>query len=326
MSVEPLTNPVRIRPQGVGGLIRRLAPRYGIDPVAAIAVALGEGGLQNRANDIGDQAGGGSYGPFQLYAQGALPSKYRSNSQLADQWAWSPEGIKYALSRMQAAGAGGLTGPAAVNTIVRKFERPRYPDKSVAAALARLGSVSGGVAQPAEQGAFNPEVVGSTPTAPIRNNRRDFILQGLIRGDDPNSLLAKLGSVQEQTPTPRPAPSMAFRTAPVASQGATATGFRPSFAQKLNALVAASGGRLSVTSGFRSPEHQARLYANAVKKYGSEQAARKWVAPPGRSKHGEGVAADLGGDLAWAHANAKKFGLYFPMPWEDWHTEELGSR
>lgn len=314
-------------------LIRRLAPQYGIDPAAAIAVALGEGGLVNRPDDIGDLAGGGSYGPFQLYAQGALPSRYRGNPQAADTFAWSPEGIKYALSRMRAAGAGGLTGPAAVNAIVRKFERPRYPDKSVAAALARLGSPSGGVAstapyggvaQSAEQGSFKPKVAGSNPAAPT--DRRSFILQGLIRGDDPNELLSRLGSFQASQPAPRVTPSMPVRTAPVASEGVTATGFRPSFAEKLNALVAASGGKLSVSSGFRSPEHQAKLYANAVKKYGSEQAARKWVAPPGKSNHGRGIAADLSGDLGWARQNAAKFGLRFPMSWEDWHVEELGSR
>jgi hypothetical protein len=127
----------------VAPLIAQLARQYGLDPAAVIAVARGEVGLVNRTGDIGDLGGGGSYGPFQLYAQGALPSRYRGNSQAADQWAWSPEGIRYALSKMASSGAKGLTGRAAVDTIIRRFERPADPDKSVANAIARLGSSRG---------------------------------------------------------------------------------------------------------------------------------------------------------------------------------------
>src|ERR1044072_6685491 len=86
-------------------------------------------------------------------------------------------------------------------------------------------------------------------------------------------------------------------------------------------MINASGGRLHITSGFRSVAQQQQLWDAAVKKYGSAAAARKWVAPPGDSHHNKGVAADLGGDLAWAHANAARFGLKFPMPWEAWHIE-----
>ncbi|MER9452052.1 D-alanyl-D-alanine carboxypeptidase family protein [Mesorhizobium sp. M0254] len=50
---------------------------------------------------------------------------------------------------------------------------------------------------------------------------------------------------------------------------------------------------LGIYSGYRSPQHQAELFIAAVKKYGSVGAARKWVAPPGRSQHGEGHAVDL---------------------------------
>lgn len=124
----------------VEAIINRLAPKYDIDPVAARVVAMGEGGLVNRANDIGDLAGGGSYGPFQLYAKGALPHQYVGNQQAADSWAWSPAGIEYALRKMQEAGASGLRGASAVEAIIRKFERPADPDGSVRRALARLGA------------------------------------------------------------------------------------------------------------------------------------------------------------------------------------------
>lgn len=87
---------------------------------------------------------------------------------------------------------------------------------------------------------------------------------------------------------------------------------------------------LRIFSGHRSDEHQARLFADAVKKYGSEAAARKWVAPPGRSRHNSGRAADLKyaspAVQEWIHANAANFGLGFPMDHEPWHLELAGER
>jgi hypothetical protein len=83
---------------------------------------------------------------------------------------------------------------------------------------------------------------------------------------------------------------------------------------------------------------QAELFAAAVKKYGSEAAARKWVAPPGRSKHNSGMAvdfADASGSMLrdpnsreaqWIAANAARFGLDVPMSWEPWQVELAGSR
>lgn len=98
------------------------------------------------------------------------------------------------------------------------------------------------------------------------------------------------------------------------------------FATRLRRLIDASGGRIKIRSGFRSKEHQERLWKRAIAKYGSEKAARKWVAPPGKSNHNHGMAVDLGGDLKLAAKLAPKFGLHFPMAHEPWHIEPLGSR
>lgn len=103
-------------------------------------------------------------------------------------------------------------------------------------------------------------------------------------------------------------------------------GLDPAFAAKLRAMIAASGGRVTITSGFRSVERQKQLFDAAVKKYGSVAAARKWVAPPGKSRHNHGTAVDLGGDLKWVAANAARFGLYQPMEHEPWHYEPMGQR
>ncbi|MHC2795531.1 hypothetical protein ACVINZ_004543 [Mesorhizobium jarvisii] len=111
-------------------------------------------------------------------------------------------------------------------------------------------------------------------------------------------------------------------------------GLEPGFATSLRAMFVAMPQELrsktKILSGYRSIEHQRRLFKQAVLKYGSEQKARRWVAPPGRSMHQRGLAVDLqyGSHeaLAWAHANASRFGLHFPMPWEDWHIEPVDAR
>lgn len=94
---------------------------------------------------------------------------------------------------------------------------------------------------------------------------------------------------------------------------------------------------LQVFSGYRSVEKQQQLWGNALRKYGSAAAARKWVAPPGRSQHNHGRAADLmwnGQRLdkapahvrQWVHENASRFGLHFPLSNEAWHVEQAGTR
>jgi hypothetical protein len=98
------------------------------------------------------------------------------------------------------------------------------------------------------------------------------------------------------------------------------------FAANLRAMIAESGGRITVVSGYRSPERQAQLWGEALRRYGSEAEARKWVAPPGKSNHNRGLAFDLGGDLALAHQLAPKYGLHFPMGHEPWHIEPVGAR
>jgi D-alanyl-D-alanine carboxypeptidase len=87
--------------------------------------------------------------------------------------------------------------------------------------------------------------------------------------------------------------------------------------------------QLRINSAYRSPELQAQLFADAVQQYGSESAARRWVAPPGNSRHNAGRAADLGyldgSAREYAQANAARYGLQFPMDWEPWHIELAGA-
>ncbi len=112
------------------------------------------------------------------------------------------------------------------------------------------------------------------------------------------------------------------------------SGLDQGFASALSNMFAAAppeiAQHLRIPSGFRSPERQAQLWQDALTKYGSPEKARKWVAPPGRSNHNYGHAVDLKyldpSATTWAHENAGRFGLAFPLSNENWHIELAGRR
>ncbi|WP_319519820.1 M15 family metallopeptidase, partial [uncultured Martelella sp.] len=94
---------------------------------------------------------------------------------------------------------------------------------------------------------------------------------------------------------------------------------------------------LGMYSGYRSEDHQARLWQDALVKYGSAEAARKWVAPPGKSQHNHGKAMDVAYNgqslskapqnvVSWLHENAPAYGLKFPLGNENWHIEDDSTR
>lgn len=111
-------------------------------------------------------------------------------------------------------------------------------------------------------------------------------------------------------------------------------GMNPDFLNALTTLIASAPPEIQqnvrISSGFRSPERQKQLWEQALQKYGSPEKARKWVAPPGRSFHNHGTAADLkflnDAAKAWVHQNAGQFGLAFPLSNEPWHIELQGNR
>lgn len=87
--------------------------------------------------------------------------------------------------------------------------------------------------------------------------------------------------------------------------------------------AAAEGVELRVTSGRRTRAEQARLFADAVTRYGSEAEAARWVAPPDRSAHVTGRAIDVGppAAAAWLTAHGAAFGLCRVYENEPWHFE-----
>lgn len=119
----------------------------------------------------------------------------------------------------------------------------------------------------------------------------------------------------------------------------------------------ADGVSLQVTSALRTPSQQNALWRRAVATYGSEEAARRWVAPSDgedcSSNHCRGVALDIAvasdpSAREWLHApvgcyadgvavlgrtdcggriirRAQLYGFIFPLDHEPWHLE-LGVR
>lgn len=84
------------------------------------------------------------------------------------------------------------------------------------------------------------------------------------------------------------------------------------------AMSAAAPGNVGITSGWRSNETQRRLHAQKP----------NLAAAPGKSNHEFGLAIDMTFENAatrrWVHANAARYGLWFPMDYEPWHIQLIG--
>lgn len=102
---------------------------------------------------------------------------------------------------------------------------------------------------------------------------------------------------------------------------------------KLMEITSKNGIKVGVTYGHRSVEDQTRLWNNAVVKYGSPVRARKWVAPPGKSRHNKGYALDITMYKDGKKISQREFdkivgqaGFYRPMSWEGWHIEPTTTK
>jgi hypothetical protein len=83
-------------------------------------------------------------------------------------------------------------------------------------------------------------------------------------------------------------------------------------------MQSAAPGRVELGNGWRSNEQQRRLHAQKP----------GLAAKPGHSNHEFGLALDITYENAatrrWVHANAHRFGLWFPMDYEPWHVQLIG--
>jgi len=253
-----------------------------------LANAMGESNFRPDALNKPE----GAYGLFQWRGERleALRNKYGPNPNIEAQ-------VEFALSEPEgrAYAETHFDDPVkATDWFIRKFERPADPD----AALRKRGSW-------AQSNAAN---FGATPPPSV----------------PPAHASGYPGLRPPTWPPPGIDPTSSARV-PVGQ------GFQPAFQGGLDALIAAAreaGHNVSISSGYRTPARQKMLWDQAVAKYGSPEAARKHVAPPGSSAHNHGFAADLayGNDAAkqWVHENAGRFGLGFRLGHEDWHIEPAG--
>lgn len=260
------------------GQIARMAQAHGLDPNAVLAVAKQEG----LGGGVGDQ--GTSFGPWQLHEGGALPQGI-ANPQ---QWAWSPAGVTYALSRI-ANVAKGLHGSQAVNAIVSRFERPANPGKEIAGALAAYGGAP--VVQPP---AAMPVQPGRTvnPRAPMAGGQNKNIAAALkLLGFAAPAASEPVAPVEAPAPlrfTPPANTRTQVQATPLPDTRLVAgntQGENTRFLQDLARLAGYEGKPVQINSGFRSRAKQAELYANRASNPNP-------VAPPGSSLHEQGLAAD----------------------------------
>jgi hypothetical protein len=93
--------------------------------------------------------------------------------------------------------------------------------------------------------------------------------------------------------------------------------------RKAGTVAADNGVEFFVNSGWRSPAYQEQLLGEAVSKYGSKQAAARWVATPDTSPHVSGHAIDLGRSdaTAWLSKHGAEYGLCQIYDNEPWHYE-----
>ncbi len=110
------------------------------------------------------------------------------------------------------------------------------------------------------------------------------------------------------------------RRVPGYAMGGAVGGLNPAFRGRLNAWNPAVGNRYRVSVGYRDPATQARLYHLYVTGQRKIKAA-----PPGKSMHQFGLAADLSPSTSAAHrAIGRRYGLYWPMSYEPWHVQPIG--
>jgi D-alanyl-D-alanine carboxypeptidase len=87
--------------------------------------------------------------------------------------------------------------------------------------------------------------------------------------------------------------------------------------------AASDGIEVMVDSGWRSRAYQEQLLDEAVRSYGSQEEAARWVATPKTSAHVSGQAVDVGPVKAavWLSEYGAEYGLCQIYGNEPWHYE-----
>jgi hypothetical protein len=287
------------------------ARQYGLDPRAVIAIARQEG----LGGGVGDH--GTSFGPFQLHEGGALPRGIAPGR--AQAWATSPAGMNYALSRI-ASVARGLHGAQAISAISRRFERPADPSAEIAGAIRDYGRGAGSSPAVSAVGQLMASVGGGGSGGGGVNPRQlmsQYLLQeaqSQLTGQG-NSVdaqgqgllqMALMRKALQSSSGPAGAPKGAspksggaasFDANPssysniTALPGVNISRVDPKLLAAINEVAKAHGVKVTINSGWRSPQHSVAVggFAN--------------------DPHTRGVAVD-------AYVNGKPIGDVFgPQVW-----------
>jgi peptidoglycan hydrolase-like protein with peptidoglycan-binding domain len=113
-------------------------------------------------------------------------------------------------------------------------------------------------------------------------------------------------------------------------------GMHPTMQERVRNLIEASGGRVGLGQGLRDPKQQLQMFlARHVADAGGDITydGQRWrrlpgkapAAPPGRSMHEIGLAADMTGDMGWVRDNVAQFGLqtFEKVNNEPWHVQPV---
>lgn len=84
-----------------------------------------------------------------------------------------------------------------------------------------------------------------------------------------------------------------------------------------------AGSAIAIADGWRSERYQEHLFAQAVKQYGSEEEAEKWVKRGSDSAHVRGEAVDIAdaGAMDYLNRFGAEWGLCQVYANEAWHFE-----
>lgn len=247
--------------------LSQLLTSRNVDPRAAQAVFSVEG----ASGGIGD--GGHAFGPGQFNnAGGVWTGRYAGMSpQQINSIAWSRQGLTELANRV-ASVAAGQHGAQAVQSIVRRFERPADPNGEVSRALAHYGKGYTNVSAPAGSYGSPAQGMSLTPLqgfSPNQSLMASLIAQqnAYLSGGDISTAPTLPQMMQQynaqggvpffKAPEPVAVPKAGKGSLKILGNTA---GENPAFLSALqNAVRGVGGTQIKLTSGYRDPAHNAAV-------------------------------------------------------------------